>query len=357
MKKLAIILSVLALVLVASPTFAKKSEHAKGPKDKCTTIQSGELLASDETVITTGYDQWGYNYQARLFNGYYCDAYRDDAWCQPYKDVELSMKWNDAWLSNKDCDDDGELDRHYGYPSYIGSGAWLTNHQSGYDSMQVDAFDLGDLESESGHNLDGWSNPWNWGGNYGEGDDGTFRLIMGPGDGCGLGYESASFTIGTEESMADKLILRHLDGSQDDDFDVYLWNGADYDLIGSYESQGGGEEWVDTAFEFTPQSGELKFKLTATGNVTNFCSNWGQVAVSYATLKRTYQWNYFVKIVAAPSNAELTNGTWYDPNGNEIGKEIWGEFAIVHQVSNDPGTGEHGLIYKGSRPSLGGWEY
>jgi hypothetical protein len=43
------------------------------------------------------------------------------------------MKWNDAWLSNKDCDGDGKLDRYYGYPSYIGSGAWLTNHQSGED--------------------------------------------------------------------------------------------------------------------------------------------------------------------------------------------------------------------------------
>ena len=49
------------------------------------------------------------------------------------------MKWNDAWLSNKDCDGDGLLDRHYGFDSYIGSGAWLTNHQSGtyeYDAKE-----------------------------------------------------------------------------------------------------------------------------------------------------------------------------------------------------------------------------
>lgn len=97
----------------------------------CTTIQSGELLASDGSVIETGVDEWGYNYQARKFSGMYCDAYRDAAWCQPYKDDNLAMKWNDAWLSNKDCDGDGELDRHYGHASYIGSGAWLTNHMSG----------------------------------------------------------------------------------------------------------------------------------------------------------------------------------------------------------------------------------
>ncbi len=112
-------------VLLVSSVFAK---------EKCTTIQSGELFASDGSVIETGHDGRGYTYQAHLFNGMYCDAYRDAAWCQPYKDVKLSMKWNDAWLSNKDCDDDGLLDRHYGFDSYVGSGAWLTNHQSGeYD--------------------------------------------------------------------------------------------------------------------------------------------------------------------------------------------------------------------------------
>ncbi len=43
------------------------------------------------------------------------------------------MKWNDAWLSNKDRDGDGNLDRHWGYPSYIGSNAWLTNHMVAVD--------------------------------------------------------------------------------------------------------------------------------------------------------------------------------------------------------------------------------
>ena len=48
-----------------------------------------------------------------------------------YCDVELIMKWNDAWLSNKDCTGDGLLDRHYDHETYIASGAWETNHQSG----------------------------------------------------------------------------------------------------------------------------------------------------------------------------------------------------------------------------------
>jgi hypothetical protein len=97
----------------------------------CTKIQSGELYASDGSVLTVGFDEWGYNYQGHMFNGYYCDSYRNAEWCQPWVDVKLMMKWNDAWLSNTDCDGDGLLDRHYGFDSYIGSGAWLTNHQSG----------------------------------------------------------------------------------------------------------------------------------------------------------------------------------------------------------------------------------
>ena len=76
-----------------------------------------------------GYDEFGYNYQAHIFNGRYCDY--DRVIGGDYCDIKLIMKWNDAWLSNKDRDGDGDLDRHYGYPSYIGSGAWLTNHQSG----------------------------------------------------------------------------------------------------------------------------------------------------------------------------------------------------------------------------------
>ena len=187
-------------------TTFQEGPQLAGKKCDCTTIQDGILLTSDGNVIETGYDKWGYNYQAHLFNGYYCDAYRDAEWCQEYKDVRLMMKWNDAWLSNKDCDGDGLLDRHYGFDSYIGSGAWLTNHQSGE-------------------------------------------------------YES------------------------------------DDELI---------------------------------------------------------KWNYFVKIVAAPADAVLEGGIWYAADGTEIGPVIWGAFAIIQQVENDPGAGVHGAQYiSPAGPGLG----
>jgi hypothetical protein len=177
---------VLVAALIAAPIMAKGG-------NTCTTIKEGTLLASTGEPLVLGYDEFGYNYQAHMFNGRYCDYDRVEG--GDYCDVKLVMKWNDAWLSNKDCDGDGKLDRFYGFDSYIGSGAWCTNHQWGYN------------------------------------EDGT-------------------------------------------------------------------------------------------------------------------KWVYFVKIVAAPADATVDGGMWYAADGTEIGPVIWGSFAIIQQVLNDKGTGDHGVLYK-----------
>jgi hypothetical protein len=192
MKKLLFVFLVLSLLILPTAVVASGLNSSE-----CTTIQDGTLQTSDGRPVKTGYDEWGYNYQAHMFNGFYCDAYRDAAWCQPWKDVALMMKWNDAWLSNKDCDGDGTLDRHFGYDSYIGSGAWLTNHQRG-----------------------------------------------------------------------------------------------------EYEEDG-----------------------------------------------TTCEWDYFVKIVAAPADAYSEGGYWYTADGDEIGPVIWGAFAIIQQIENDPCAGIEGSQY------------
>lgn len=163
----------------------------------CVTIQEGGLLASNGDPLTTGYDQYGYNYVANMYNGRYCD-YQRPGEPPPECDIELMMKWNDAWLSNKDCDGDALLDRHFGYDSYIGSGAWLTNHQAGRAEV----------------------------------------------------------------------------------------NG------------------------------------------------------------KARKWTYFVKIVAAPTDAYVDGDFWVTAGGIEIGPVIWGAFAIVQEIYNDPSEGAHGVLYK-----------
>jgi hypothetical protein len=173
----------------------------------CTTIQSGELISSNGDVLTTGFDDWGYNYQAHQYIGYYGNYQRPP---QPVDwGYRLMMKWNDAWLANVDCYGDGLLDRHFGFQSYRGSGAWLTNHISGTDTT----------------------------------DD-------------------------------------------------------------------------------------------------------GQIC----------DWNYFVKIVAAPVDATLDKGVWIAADETQIGPAIWGEFAIIQQVENDSCAGLHGVQYiSPDHAGFGGW--
>ena len=95
MKKLFFLLSSIAFIAVLTISCQKESiDDASLTSDSsiivqerpgdCTTIQSGELVDSAGNTIEVGYDDWGYNYQARKFNGLYCDSYRNAPWCQPY---------------------------------------------------------------------------------------------------------------------------------------------------------------------------------------------------------------------------------------------------------------------------------
>lgn len=112
----------LGLSLLTSMAFAQ-----------CYTIQSGEILAANGDPVQTGYDKYGYNYQAHIFNGF------ADNYSRPTTPVtegleNLVMKWSDEWLSNLDCNNDGKLDRGLdrktGVSDNISKG-WCTNHYEG----------------------------------------------------------------------------------------------------------------------------------------------------------------------------------------------------------------------------------
>jgi hypothetical protein len=198
-----LIAATLTFVMAAKPTEFQNGLEVNWRDTSCATIQDGGIHESDGvTDVTTGFNDWGYNYQAHMFSGDYCDAYHNAEWCQEYAGTNLIMKWNDAWLSNEDCSGDGKLDRP---TSYKGSGAWETNHMSG-----------------------------------------------------------------------------------------------------SYE-QGG----------------------------------------------QTCHWTDFVKIVAVPTSAYLSSGTWYTDSSmeTEIGPAIWGDFAIIEEVYNDPCAGYHGVLINPTAPT------
>ncbi len=97
--------------------------------NQCARIKDGLIVDKEGNVLTTGYDKWGYNYQAHTFNGLYGNYSRPDEPVTEGK-IHLQMKWSDDWLSNKDCDYSGTLDRG-GDGDDIGSKGWLTNHEEG----------------------------------------------------------------------------------------------------------------------------------------------------------------------------------------------------------------------------------
>lgn len=115
-------------------------------------LSTSEVLAGDpkpgkfgdrgnvtEWLYEPGFDEFGYNYNAWMFSGRYCDYDRVPG--GDYCDVDLIMKWSPEWLSRVDSNNDGDLDRGYvdcrgdgTNPNLTQShcpGAWLTNHQRG----------------------------------------------------------------------------------------------------------------------------------------------------------------------------------------------------------------------------------
>lgn len=99
--------------------------------DSCATIKSGTITDKIGNPVAVGFDEWGYNYQAHMFNGLYNNYSRP---AEPVTEdlSKLIMKWSDNWLSNKDCNGDGKLDRGgaEGADDDISMG-WLTNHEEG----------------------------------------------------------------------------------------------------------------------------------------------------------------------------------------------------------------------------------
>ena len=124
MKRVFLLLAVMLMIIgLVAP--AALAVPPPADKDGCYTIQGGTITDSLGNTLTTGYDEFGYNYQAHMFAGLY-DGF-DRVWgndSSDYADDFLIMKWSEDWLANVDCNDDGKLDRG---TSGVSLG-WLTNH-------------------------------------------------------------------------------------------------------------------------------------------------------------------------------------------------------------------------------------
>ena len=115
--------------------FSRFAQPVEAKAPSCATIKDGTITDTAGISVVSGYDKYGYNYQAHMFNGFY-DNYSRPAELVTSGD-KLIMKWSDAWLANVDCDGDGKLDR--GLIDGVVNGTsmgWLTNHYTG--SYEVD---------------------------------------------------------------------------------------------------------------------------------------------------------------------------------------------------------------------------
>lgn len=133
MKRLIVSTIAMALLVFGSLSVTPVSQA----QSQCAKIQSGLITDSQGTVITPGFDKYGYNYQAHMFNGLY-ENFTRPAVVATSGDVNLIMKWSDAWVSNQDCNGDFRLDRGIPnpdgtWPALAGqfSRGWLTNQMEG----------------------------------------------------------------------------------------------------------------------------------------------------------------------------------------------------------------------------------
>ena len=81
MKRLLFFAAIALGVLVLMPG---KTVLAAKAADSCVYIKGGTIKDKFENPITLGYNSLGYNYEAHMFNGMYCDAYNGAPWCKPF---------------------------------------------------------------------------------------------------------------------------------------------------------------------------------------------------------------------------------------------------------------------------------
>ena len=156
--------------------------------------------------------------------------------------------------------------------------------------IMLDGVDIGDIDTEGGHNVDepDWgpvepaTNGGNWGGFNATGEN--CRVVSYSGDPT-PGY--ATLTLDTDgKGFARRIVLRVLDGIADDSFDVYVKNpDGDWALVYSYSDSSDSEVWkVHHIYGFPAGKGQgttIDIKIEATGDDWSSFETYGQLAVDW----------------------------------------------------------------------------
>jgi hypothetical protein len=281
--------------------YYERQDPGGGPKCDIDTVIYYDMMVNHEEIIPI---DTGLNLAAIHCNWIYLGKIEpgaDMVVCQSYHMDQNTPNWaqGDQLIFNIDL----FAQQMRGCPAPPPPGDELAGYGKPADQTYVD---IGDPISELGHlnrDTDGWSyvgrNDQDGGlylrhGNYGGYDGGSadFRGLMGPPTGCD-GFEWAHLVFRTCDPVT-QLVVRHLDGSQNDSFDVYMRLPPDPDwvFIGSYTWSGNTQEyWLETTFDLPhPVTGKIEFSFNATDPETDWCmpepgQGWGQVMFNWAQIQ------------------------------------------------------------------------
>jgi hypothetical protein len=150
----------------------------------------------------------------------------------------------------------------------------------------LDSVDIGDLGSETGHNLNGWgplepvTHPGVWGGAT-PGSSRARTVYYSDLDGdkvCEYGDDPwAELVLNTNGYIAKELILSHLDGSADDSFDIYV----DSTYIDHYSGDLNGEDWVTSSYTLPDLIGQINLRIEVSEPGWTYFCYWGQLAIDW----------------------------------------------------------------------------
>jgi len=180
----------------------------------------------------------------------------------------------------------------------------LVLNGSSQSLVLLDSVNIGDTSSESGHNLQDWTDIWSGCGWCGP--DSNMRLIWGGGgETCAPEKNWASVDLDASTVCAKTLWVEHLDGAADDGFNVYV--NSTY--VGTYvATPETANVWYVTDFDISSYnfSGLLTIKFEATAPAWEACGTYGQVAFNMIELSGPYPVTIDIKPGSDPNSINLT---------------------------------------------------
>lgn len=153
----------------------------------------------------------------------------------------------------------------------------------------ISSVNIGDTASEARYEMLGWSTTvWpGVGGGWGGGDDGTIRTVsaVAAADMYKAAYaaelpstDSATITMDFGAASATKMLnIRHLDGSADDSFNVYV----DGVLAGSYADSTAVETWMTNGYNVSAYNGLHTVRVQLAGPHWASYATFGQLGISW----------------------------------------------------------------------------